>query len=80
MTNEKDANDLILKKMYIEFWNDIQMWVCPNLNTKQARNQSGQTKPYVSRLGSCQCCTLKLKYRIAMNLAFLGIFWTYTEK
>ena len=45
----------------------------------QARNQSGQTKPYVSRLGSCQCCTLKLKCRIAMNLAFLGIFWTYTE-
>ena len=39
----------------------------------QARNQSGQTKPYLSRLGSCQCCTLKLKYWIAMNLAHI---WT----
>ncbi len=47
----------------------IQVWFC-----------LGQTKPYVSRLGSYQCCQKKLKYRIAMNLAFLGIFWTYTEK
>ena len=34
----------------------------------------GQTKPYVSRFGSIQCCQKKLKTRIAMNLAFLGIF------
>ena len=56
--------------------------VIPKVGRWQARLlEFSQVKQnHVSRLGSCQCCTQKLKYRIAMNLAFLGIFWTYTEK
>ena len=38
----------------------------------QARNQSGQTKPYVSRLGSCQCCILKIEI---LDCNEFGFFW-----
>ena len=59
----------IFRKIFFE-WTELSRTIF--INWAQARNQSGQTKPYVSRLGSCQCCTLKLKCRIAMNLAFFG--------
>ena len=39
---------------------------------KQARNQSGQTKPYVSRLGSYQCCTLKIEISDCNEFGFFG--------
>ena len=38
----------------------------------QARNQSGQTKPYVSRLGSWQCCTLKIEISDCNEFGFYG--------
>ena len=38
----------------------------------QARNQLGQTKPYVSRLGSYQCCTLKIEISDCNEFGFFG--------
>ena len=38
----------------------------------QTRNQSSQTKPYVSRLGSCQCCTLKIEISDCNEFGFFG--------
>ena len=32
----------------------------------------GQTKPYVSRLGSCQCCTLKIEISDCNEFGFFG--------
>ena len=43
-------------------------------NCEQAWNQSGQTKPYVSRLGSCQCCTLTVKISACNEFDFFGQF------
>ena len=40
----------------------------------QARNQLGQTKPYVSKLGSYQCCTLKIEISDCNEFGFFGQF------
>ena len=49
------------------------IWIYqPIVQQKQARNQSGQTKPYVSRLGICQCYSLKIEISGCNEFGFFG--------